>query len=245
MTSMRRGFKTTAEKISIEIRDDLGLTPHDRLDPMALAAHLAIPVRPVTELAQHDARDECLECLLDAAARFSAITVFRGSMCCVFFNPRHSIRPRANSIAHELAHVVLEHEPGTAVTQEGLRNWNARQEDEADWQAGALLIPREGALRWMAHRSDLTGGADHFGVSYVELLNRHGWKTRIELASAIDDYRSRSRKRPAPRARVTSPRWSRSWLTQRRRARIPPRSSPFNAGSSPAASRASTCPPRA
>lgn len=162
---MRRGFKTEAEKISLEVRAELGLTPHDRLHPEALADHLAIPVRPVTDLRHHGAAPAAMQCVLSDAMRFSAVTVFRGTRCCIFYNPHHPTGRRANSVAHELSHVILEHTPAPAVTADRLRNWNTDHEDEADWLAGAMLVPREGALRWMAYGGTPTAGADHFGVS--------------------------------------------------------------------------------
>jgi Zn-dependent peptidase ImmA (M78 family) len=119
----------------------------------------------VTGLTHHGPDPAALECVLEERMRFSAVTVFRGTRCGIFYNPHHSARRRANSIAHEISHVILEHTPGPAVTQDGLRNWNAQQEAEADWQSGALLVPRDGALHWMAGGGEYTDGAAHFGVS--------------------------------------------------------------------------------
>ncbi len=93
------------------------------------------------------------------------MTVFRGTRCRIFFNPFHAPTRTANSIAHEISHVVLEHEPAVLSEREGLRDWNTEQEEEADWLAGALLVPREGALRWLLAGGNNTAGAQHFGVS--------------------------------------------------------------------------------
>lgn len=54
---------------------------------------------------------------------------------------------------HELAHVVLEHDASRVfITEEGfaLRNYNDKQETEADWLAGSLLLPRV-ALEMLAY----------------------------------------------------------------------------------------------
>jgi hypothetical protein len=51
------------------------------------------------------------------------------------------------------------------LTAQGTRYWNQTQEDEADGLAGALLVPRGGALRWLASCGDMNDGAWHFGVS--------------------------------------------------------------------------------
>jgi Zn-dependent peptidase ImmA (M78 family) len=184
---VRRGFKTQAEAISHEVRAELQLTPHDRLDPLVLAEHLAIPIDPVTDLIEHGAGEDAIACLLADEARFSAVTVFRGTRCRIYYNPRHSARRRANSIAHELAHVLLEHEPAAAVSHDGLRNWNATQEEEADWQGGALLVPRVGALAWMSQGGSLAGGADQFGVSlelFTWRVNHTGVAVQVRRRAA-------------------------------------------------------------
>jgi Zn-dependent peptidase ImmA (M78 family) len=161
---MRRGFKTKAEAIAIELRSELGLTAHDRLDCTQLASHLAIEIAPVTDLTRSSAAPTDMACLLDTSTGFSAMTVYRGTKCKIFYNPFDPSTRTANSIAHELSHVVLEHEPGKAVS-DGMRVWNATHEEEASWQAGALLVPRDGAFAWLVGGGDATGGAVHFGVS--------------------------------------------------------------------------------
>ena len=100
------------------------------------------------------------------------MTVYRGTRCKIFYNPRHAATRTANSVAHETSHVVLEHEPGPVLTAKGTRYWDQTQEDEADWLAGAILVPREGALRWLASGGSTTDGGAHFGVS-AQLF---GWR---------------------------------------------------------------------
>jgi hypothetical protein len=85
-------------------------------------------------------------------------------MCRIFFNPRYSTRPRGNSIAHELAHIILEHEPGAAVTH--------------------------GALSWMASASDIPGGAAHVGVSAPSTLARTRPAHRRWQRSSVRDARA-------------------------------------------------------
>src|SRR5580693_4946904 len=72
---------------------------------------------------------------------------------------------RANSLAHELSHILLEHPMSPALGDGGCRSWDARLEAEADWQAGALLVPRDAGLVWMRSNGSLEQGATHFGVS--------------------------------------------------------------------------------
>lgn len=184
---MRRGFKTQAEDISAELRGELNLTLHDHLDCTKLAEHLCIPVDPVTILLEWGARLDAMDCLIAADGDFSAMTQYRGSRCRIFYNPSHSKARTANSLAHELSHVILEHEPSPAIAEDGTRNFDADQEDEAEWQAGALLVPREGALHWLASGGSMTAGAQHFGVS----LEMFSWRANQTGVVRQLSYRAR------------------------------------------------------
>jgi Zn-dependent peptidase ImmA (M78 family) len=163
--TLRRGFKSEAETISLELRDELGLTAHDRLDCADLAAHLAIEIAPITDLADAGANTPHLDTVLDEDMGFSAMTVYRGTKCRIFYNPLHPPTRNVNSIAHEISHVILEHEPGPVIGNDGARHWDETAEAEATWLAGALLVPRDGALRLLATGTDMTAGAAHYAVS--------------------------------------------------------------------------------
>jgi Zn-dependent peptidase ImmA (M78 family) len=60
---------------------------------------------------------------------------------------------------------LLEHPLLPALGAGGCRRWDAALEAEADWQAGALLVPRDAALAWIRVNGSLEEGALHFGVS--------------------------------------------------------------------------------
>jgi Zn-dependent peptidase ImmA (M78 family) len=102
-------------------------------------------------------------------AGFSATTIVVGPRRLIVYNPRHEAGRKASSLAHELAHVILEHEPAPAIGVGGCRNWDGVQEAEADWLGSALLVPRSGALAWMLESDDVEAGASNFGVS-IELF---------------------------------------------------------------------------
>ena len=163
---LRRGFKTEAERLAQLVRREIGLGPLDRLDCFALAKEWGIPVVSVGELREDGATDKSIRRLLSAEAGFSATTVCYGTQRLIVYNPKHASGRKASSLAHELSHVILEHEAAPALGLGGCRYWDARQEAEADWLGGALLVPRESALAWMLRSDDLEEGADHFGVSH-------------------------------------------------------------------------------
>ena len=170
-TRLRRGFKAEAERIALELRAEMGLAPADRLDGRDLARHLGIPVVQVRDL-KGEARDESLARLLAKEAGFSALTVCAGARRLIVYNQRTPPGRRASSLAHELAHIFLEHPPVAAAGLDGRRLWDQELELEANWQAGALLVPREGALAWLRRERGPAGGERHFGVSRALFLWR-------------------------------------------------------------------------
>jgi Zn-dependent peptidase ImmA (M78 family) len=177
-SSLRRGFKSDAEEISREIREELCVGMGERLNCQVLADHLGIPVAPVTALEKHGASRKAIASLLEADSGFSAFTVCCGSRVSIFYNPRHPAGRHANSLAHELAHVLLEHHAHPALGDDGYRIWKPQQEAEADWLAGALLVPREGALLVLSQGLNALGAAAHFGVS-VQLFSWRANQTGV------------------------------------------------------------------
>lgn len=82
---------------------------------------------------------------------WSAFTMRVGEHHLVVFNSTQSA-PRQNSVVmHELAHIILGHELTSAsLTEDGHfvpTTYDQDQEDEADWLAGTLLLPRLALLR--------------------------------------------------------------------------------------------------
>ena len=166
---LRHGFKSEAERLAELVRRDLGLGPLDRLDCFALADGWGIPVVSLGELREDGASTASIRRLMSPDAGFSATTIVVGTRRLIAYNPRHTPGRKASSLAHELAHVILEHEAAPAIGTGGCRHWDGRQEAEADWLGSALLVPRSSALAWMLQSDDLEAGARNFGVS-VELF---------------------------------------------------------------------------
>jgi IrrE N-terminal-like domain len=161
----RRGFKSEAERTAEVVRGDLDLGPLDRLDCFALAETWGIPVVSLGELRDDGASEASIRRLMSPESGFSATTIVVGRRRLIVYNPRHEAARKASSLAHELAHVILEHEAAPALGVGGCRHWDGRQEAEADWLGGALLVPRAGALAWMLESEDVDAGARNFGVS--------------------------------------------------------------------------------
>jgi hypothetical protein len=173
-----RGFKTYAQKVAADFRDELNLSPFDRFDPFVGADDLGIPVVPLEDL-----RPTCESVHLDRirmGSAFSALTVVREGRSLIVYNDGHSKTRINNSIAHELSHALLQHEPQPPTN--GVRPRYQQEEDEADYLAGLLLIPNAvavAAFRQLARRDDF---AARYGVSPQLLqfrINVSGARRRV------------------------------------------------------------------
>lgn len=162
---LRRGFKSEANGIALEVRRELKLRPPDPLDPFQLAEQLAIQVIPLSDFAsaapamfRHFSR-------VDRSA-FSAITVFADrSKRVIIHNDSHSGGRQASNVAHELSHGLLHHPPRAALDGRGCRDWDQTQEHEAQWLAGALLVPDEAAILIARQELSVVRAAKTYGVS--------------------------------------------------------------------------------
>ena len=100
---------------------------------------------------------------------WSAVTIVRGDSALIIFNPRHSAGRQASDITHELSHVILGHQPATMImSPDGslvMRSYDQKQEDEANWLAWAILLPREALLSMKRKRATVVDIATAFGVT--------------------------------------------------------------------------------
>jgi len=180
--ALRHGFKTEANDHAREVRRELGLAPHDPLDPWRLAAHLEIPVHRLSELpdevAHHFLRIE--------VSAFSAVTVFRGRRRVIVHNDGHAVGRQASNIAHEIGHGLLLHQPSPALNVVGCRDWDAVLEEEANWLGAALLISDEAAMRIVQSGMSNREAAAAYGVSEPMArmrINVTGARKRVPQAS--------------------------------------------------------------
>ena len=165
MGDLRRGFKAEVERLAVAVREELGMEVTDPFDCLALAADLDIPVVSLSDMVKFGASRASVMRLSRAGTDFSALTVCAGTARLIVYNPNHPPSRKANSLAHELSHILLEHTPALALDESGCRRWDGVREAEADWLAGCLLVPREGALRLLLQNRSSASSAAHFGVS--------------------------------------------------------------------------------
>jgi len=93
---------------------------------------------------------------------------------------------------HELAHFLLDHKPTTIIISEELDiaicSFDAKQEDEANWLAWAVLLPRAALLECLRRRLSIDAIAEEYGVS-KDLVT-----FRIRMAGVEYQYRAARRR---------------------------------------------------
>jgi len=171
----RRGFKSWAEEIALRVRHKLSLQPEAPLDPCRLAELLSIPVVGPDELGELPA--DCKHRLAhEHSDSWSAIAVASGKHHLIVINTSHAVTRRNSDLAHELAHLILGHEPSmmfvSPASETALRTHNKEQEDEANWLAGCLLLPREALLSIRRRRLTDENACREYSVSPAMLRFR-------------------------------------------------------------------------
>lgn len=160
--TLKRGFKTYAKKLAREVREELGLSQISPLDHFALAAHLSIPVFPMS---QYSKQCPNLDYFIGKGQKyFSAITLFSNTWRMIIHNDFHALCRQKSNIVHEIAHALLQHPPVPHLNDSGERNYNSGIEGEADWLTGVLLIPEEAALQIVGNNVDKQLASDRYGV---------------------------------------------------------------------------------
>jgi hypothetical protein len=171
----RRGFKTWAEQTSARARQKLKIPANSPLDPSSLAALLGVAIIAPNGLPDlpEDIRHRLVT---DHKDVWSAITVTDGRAHLIVANPSHPRTRRNSSLAHEIAHIILGHEPSMMFMSPNsgmaLRTHNEEQEQEANWLSGCLLLPREALL--LIRHNELTDeeACVEYGVSAAMLRFR-------------------------------------------------------------------------
>ena len=164
---MERGFKSRCEEMSRSLRAELGLRPSSPLLPNQLAEYLRVVVWSVTDLGL--APEDVEQLLVADPDSWSAVTVTAGGRDAIIVNPNHRRGRYSSDVMHELSHLLLNHEPSTmffaAEEALALRGYSKTAEDQANWLAGALLLPRDALVDLCKRDSSPDQVCEDFGVS--------------------------------------------------------------------------------
>jgi hypothetical protein len=175
---LQRGFKTWAENVAISIRRDLGLDPHAPLDARELAKHLDVLLWTPQDVPNIPA-DVIRQLLVNDPDGWSAVTCLASGRALVIYNPTHSPARQNSDIAHELAHILLEHEPGKMVLSHDasmvMRGFDAKQEEEANCLGWSLLLPRSA----LAHATKARLNSKEIARKWVVSEQLVEYRTRV------------------------------------------------------------------
>ena len=164
---MRRGFKAEAERSAAAARIKLGLKDHAPIDPWAYAAHLNVTVLEFGKLGLSAQAVKQLTAV--DGDSWSAMTLQCDGTFALVINPAHAPTRQRSDLMHELAHIELRHAPARVeVSDTGLlllSDYSDEQEQEADWLAAALLLPREILVRLRSAHKSTVEIATLYGVS--------------------------------------------------------------------------------
>jgi Zn-dependent peptidase ImmA (M78 family) len=161
---MQRGFKAEAERFASQIRDKMSLGQYKRLDIDALVHHVGAQLRSADELTTLTKLHE-LEALQPGA--FSACTFDLGTRKVIVISPLATEERQRSDASHEASHLLLNHSVKEVEQLGGLSFFtcNPDEEQEANWLAGCLLLPRELLLRSLKRGLDAAAIAEANTVS--------------------------------------------------------------------------------
>ncbi|MFC8175272.1 MULTISPECIES: ImmA/IrrE family metallo-endopeptidase [unclassified Streptomyces] len=166
---MRRGFKAEAKRLALEVREELGVTAHEPMDPYALAELYGIDVFTLHEVAEdHSGAMAALRHFTEVRPDvFSAAVLCLGRRRVIVENSGHERPRRVSTLAHEMSHVLLEHEFTTLLRTSGreCRDSDHDQESEAAELSGELLLPFDAARRLAHNGVPDESVAARFGIS--------------------------------------------------------------------------------
>src|SRR5271155_5376933 len=145
MPTLERGFKSWCERSALATRTELSIEAHAPLAASRLAGHLGailltpsdlpgLPNKILHQLTQKDPHG------------WSAVSFAVEGQVTIIYNDRNSSGRQSSDIMHELSHIILDHEPSQVILSAdgsiGMRSFDAKQEDEANWLGWTLLLPR-------------------------------------------------------------------------------------------------------
>jgi Zn-dependent peptidase ImmA (M78 family) len=122
------------------------------------------------------------------------VTIFEGMRKTIWHNDGHALVRQRSNLAHEIAHAMLFHTPGSDPDPVRARPWDRNAEEEAQWLGGALLVSDEAAFALAYAETDTITGANRYGVSTEMLVYR------LNVTGAlIRAARSKQRRASGPR----------------------------------------------
>lgn len=172
--ALPRGFKAEAERTAQRLRADAGVGRVARLDLRSVAKNLDVRIVPADELVPIESLQE-IERI--QAYAFSACTFEINGLHVIVYNPLRTRPRRRSDIAHELAHIILEHDLAEIQYLDGVpfRTCRPDQEEQATALGGTLLLPRAALFEEARRGANVDQVAKKFGVT--KQMAQFRWNT--------------------------------------------------------------------
>lgn len=153
---------------------------------MKIAEWLDVRVFKFSELIKEDSAYTEL-------SKFSAFCVNLAGDCAVIVNDKHSDSRINSSLCHEFAHLLLCHKTEViSASYNSCRDFDSEKEQEADWLAGAILIPKKAAQNIVFSDMTLPQAAIQYGVS-LKMLK---YRLNVSGANTMKERAIKKRQRP-------------------------------------------------
>lgn len=159
------------------MRVELGIALHAPLPARQLAEHLGVVVITPADVPGMTA-DDLKQLTQTDRYGWSAVSFTIDGSTTIIQNAGNSVGRQSSDLMHELSHIILEHEPSQLILLESgqfaMRSFNEKQEDEANWLAGTLLLPRVALASCVARRLSSSAIAQQYIVSEKLVTYRRG-----------------------------------------------------------------------
>ncbi len=167
MSGLDKNLRRWCENEGVRWRRELKLYAYDPLPARLLVRRLEIRVISPLEIPEID--ESILQRLLVEDAGWSALTLPVGEgRHLIIYNPTHAETRYEANVMHELAHLLLGHQPIRFHQISGgllVREYRVTDEEAAKYLGGCLQIPARG-LDWAFQRGmTIKEIAEHFGAS--------------------------------------------------------------------------------
>jgi Zn-dependent peptidase ImmA (M78 family) len=171
---LKRGFKSQAEHLAKQYRENLNIHPCAPLCAFQLAEHLQVPIYSATEFISEEAEINLLLGSNGIDCGWSALTMqTKAGNQIIIHNPFHSTARQQSDMMHELAHIICKHEHSQQSYDFeipfGMREFDEVKEEEAKCLGSTLQLAKP-CLLW-ADKRNMTNEAiaTHFNAS-VEMV---------------------------------------------------------------------------
>ncbi|AQX01474.1 ImmA/IrrE family metallo-endopeptidase [Elizabethkingia anophelis] len=154
--TLKRGFKAEAERISVRLREAMGIHPCARLCAFKLAEHLNLRVFKATDFLSDEKSISLLEGTNGYSNEWSALTMInKDDERIIIYNPFNSEARQQSDLMHEIAHILCKHELSNETfgfkIPFGMREYNPIQEEEAKCLGASLQLSKP-SLLWSRKR---------------------------------------------------------------------------------------------